>query len=1057
LFEEFDKDGNGTLSSKEFVKILKEKLNVSAKEEQLGILADCFDTDGDGTIDYHEFEAFVHFAPDGKEIGEVAKKIRKALGRKKGPKLVKDLKAADDDDKGVVPYQEFTDILEDLELGLKDEDIDAVAERYDPTQKKKKVEYWDFLSWLGLFDGGSDSKGMKKLLSKVRRMLQAGKKHAGFDWEELFDEIDEDGNGHIGQSEFEDAMANFGLPLSNGDVRAIMDKYDKDGSGCIEYDEFVELARGKSSKPRGRSRSRSKSRGRSDADSSDESSDEDKPRRKKKRKVRRRKKKEETKRSESVSSNGSFSEFSDDESGSDKGSADESDWSEDDHDQQLKDSLQRAFKFADADDSGTVDRDELASVMWAMGDNATHKEVGKIMKNANTDRNDELPRRAFMDVMAERLEKLADEQGMSEAARTEITDAFDMYDHDNDNALRRKEFFQMMRHGVRARLSRKEVSALFDLVDTNGDGDVSCKEFMRMVEELEDTSKGLPKLVRSALRKLQASMRGDATEYLNAFIGMPTNFRQSVLAPLLTSSSHSMSSALTKIAGKQLGAGEIATASLHSDGKRISPQVFMCSLKGASGVPLPDFASGSFQKEDILRRMVRVSLFYDPPPADCDALVGNIFCASASWNADSKDKWSFDEKSTHAETQRFIVQACNAKTVKAAKNKEKVTKSELCVVFELAFTLKARKPGSVSRKKKKKLPSKSKAKGKKDAKKDSKKKGKAKDKKKKKDKLKSKKKKKKSRGSDSDDSESDGESDSESDSGDSNDDSDSDSEEEEKKENSDDDSDRERHSDDDVDDAEYTGEEIEMGCGWCKLPISALGSSKEIKEELELKGGTPFAESVMDKEASERGQKRTGLKGLLKKAGLKQDSKAKLTVKLVAEEKFMKELSTEEKGGMRMLTSGADSIILPKAALPLLQHYSTLLDMAGASGSGTEISSAPGGCYSLSLFPRVISDGEALYALLRAWDKVKSKTGRKGKDDLVEHFRQTVLRMWPAFHASSDPAARSIGPSTISGKTRYKELKLMADGGDFLLEEEQELMAPFHVKEADFAAASAAM
>merc|ERR1712127_572371 len=130
-----------------------------------------------------------------------------------------------------------------------------------------------------------------------------------------------------------------------------------------------------------------------------------------------------------------------------------------------------------------------------------------------------------------------------------------------------------------------------------------------------------------------------------------------------------MSSALTKIAGKQMGAGEVATSTLHADGKRIKPKVFMCSLKGASGVPLPDFASGTFRKEDILRRMVRVSLYYDPPPAEGEQLVGNIFCASASWNTDSSDKWSFDEKSTHAETQRFIVQTCHPLQVKAAKNK----------------------------------------------------------------------------------------------------------------------------------------------------------------------------------------------------------------------------------------------------------------------------------------------------------------------------------------------------------------------------------------------------
>ena len=92
----------------------------------------------------------------------------------------------------------------------------------------------------------------------------------------------------------------------------------------------------------------------------------------------------------------------------------------------------------------------------------------------------------------------------------------------------------------------------------------------------------------------------------------------------------------------------------------------------------------------------------------------------------------------------------------------------------------------------------------------------------------------------------------------------------------------------------------------------------------------------------------------------------------------------------------------------------------------------------------VISDGEALYALLRSWDKKK----RKGKDDVVEQFRQAVLRMWPAFKVSDDDSR------TKRSSSRHKELKRIADGGSFLIDEEQGLMEPFHVKEAEFGSAA---
>ena len=75
---------------------------------------------------------------------------------------------------------------------------------------------------------------------------------------------------------------------------------------------------------------------------------------------------------------------------------------------------------------------------------------------------------------------------------------------------------------------------------------------------------------------------------------------------------------------------------------------------------------------------------------------------------------------------------------------------------------------------------------------------------------------------------------------------------------------------------------------------------------------------------------------------------------------------------------------------------------------------------------------------------------RKSKDDVVEQFRQAVLRMWPAFKATDDDSQTK----TKRSSSRHKELKLIADGGSFLLDEEQGLMEPFHVKEAEFGSAA---
>ena len=53
LFREWDEDGDGTVSKKEFRKAMK-FLGVDASKEELDMLFDTFDPDGGGSIDYNE-------------------------------------------------------------------------------------------------------------------------------------------------------------------------------------------------------------------------------------------------------------------------------------------------------------------------------------------------------------------------------------------------------------------------------------------------------------------------------------------------------------------------------------------------------------------------------------------------------------------------------------------------------------------------------------------------------------------------------------------------------------------------------------------------------------------------------------------------------------------------------------------------------------------------------------------------------------------------------------------------------------------------------------------
>ena len=56
---------------------------------------------------------------------------------------------------------------------------------------------------------------------------------------DLFQEWDEDGDGHVDRKEFRQAMSALGLDaLPRKEVDALFDSFDKDGGGSIDYNEL---------------------------------------------------------------------------------------------------------------------------------------------------------------------------------------------------------------------------------------------------------------------------------------------------------------------------------------------------------------------------------------------------------------------------------------------------------------------------------------------------------------------------------------------------------------------------------------------------------------------------------------------------------------------------------------------------------------------------------------------------------------------------------------------------------------------------------------------------
>jgi len=137
-FEEFDKDGSGTISTKELLPVMRSMGQNPTEDEVLNLVIE-YDVNGDGTIDFDEFmemmkkqaehqdnsaelkEAFKIFDRDGNgyiDAGELKKVVTQYGARLTIEEAEELLREADLDGDGKLNYSEFVQMMSwDLESG----------------------------------------------------------------------------------------------------------------------------------------------------------------------------------------------------------------------------------------------------------------------------------------------------------------------------------------------------------------------------------------------------------------------------------------------------------------------------------------------------------------------------------------------------------------------------------------------------------------------------------------------------------------------------------------------------------------------------------------------------------------------------------------------------------------------------------------------------------------------------------------------------------------------------------------------------------------------------
>lgn len=101
-FNMFDKDGSGTISAKEFLKVLKNLGQIITKEEAANIMKD-LDQDGSGEIDFEEFISYM------KKVRE--KEIIEMKEQEEEDRIIQAFQTFDEDKDDVISLQEFRNII----------------------------------------------------------------------------------------------------------------------------------------------------------------------------------------------------------------------------------------------------------------------------------------------------------------------------------------------------------------------------------------------------------------------------------------------------------------------------------------------------------------------------------------------------------------------------------------------------------------------------------------------------------------------------------------------------------------------------------------------------------------------------------------------------------------------------------------------------------------------------------------------------------------------------------------------------------------------------------
>ena len=272
-FDQFDRDGTGFISSREFHRSIRE-FGFDLNKYEVDTLMHKLDVDGDGRITYREFIDFVHDRVQKyNKVENLPQKVKKHIQRHARGEAVWDIfQDIDRDGNGVLDKKEFRRALDKMGLQLMSEEADDLMEYLGHENRMGKVviNYMEFTDFVNDFRSdrrdSSDARGVDRIILRLgKEVAKRTRNGRSFDMHKPFNRADRRNKGVVDERTFkrcmEDLDADGGLELSSSEYKSIFKEFADDG--MINYEWFLDeiIKSGKSHGSSGRSGAKAKAKG----------------------------------------------------------------------------------------------------------------------------------------------------------------------------------------------------------------------------------------------------------------------------------------------------------------------------------------------------------------------------------------------------------------------------------------------------------------------------------------------------------------------------------------------------------------------------------------------------------------------------------------------------------------------------------------------------------------------------------------------------------------------------------------------------------------------------